>query len=66
MVRRVREDRLLRWSAYGAVPCSWFALALLNPSLLAVPPLIYLSLWTAMRYEVIARHDPDDDEPDFF
>ena len=66
MLARVREDRLLRWSAYGAVPFLWFALALLNPFLLLVPPLTTFALWKAMRYGIVARHDPVDDEPDFF
>ena len=66
MLARVREDRLLRWSAYAAVPFFWFAIALLNPFLLLVPPLTTLALWTAMRYEVVAREDPVVDDPDFF
>jgi hypothetical protein len=65
MVARVREDRLLRWSAYAALPFAWFALALLNPSLLLVPPLIYFGLSRAMRYGIVERHDPID-EPDLF
>ncbi len=63
MLARVREDRLLRWSAYAAVPFVWLALALLNPFLLLVPPLITLALWKAMKYEIVARNDPVD-EPD--
>ena len=43
MVARVREDRLLRWSAYAAVPVLWLALALVNPFLLLVPPVINAS-----------------------
>ena len=58
MVARVRDDRLLRWSAYAAVPVLWFALALVNPVLLLLPPLITLLLWTLMRYGIIDRHDP--------
>jgi hypothetical protein len=58
MVARVRDDRLLRWSAYAAVPVLWFALALVNPVLLLLPPLITLLLWTLMRYEIIDRDDP--------
>ena len=65
MIARVREDRLLRWSAYAAVPALWLAIALVNPFLLLVPPLTTLALWTAMRYDVVARHDPVE-EPDFF
>ena len=66
MLARVREDRLLRWSAYAAVPVLWLAIALVNPFLLIVPPLITLALWTAMRYEIVGREDPVLDDPDFF
>jgi len=65
MLARVREDRLLRWSAYAAVPALWLALALVNPFLLLVPPVTTLALWMAMRYNIVARHDPVE-EPDFF
>ena len=65
MLARVREDRLLRWSAYAAVPYVWLALALFNPSLLLVPALIAFGLWKAMRYGIVERHDPVD-EPDFY
>ncbi len=65
MIARVREDRLLRWSAYAAVPVLWLAIALVNPLLLLVPPLATLTLWTAMRYHVVDRHDPVE-EPEFF
>jgi hypothetical protein len=65
MLARVREDRLLRWSAYAALPFVWFALALLNPTLLLVPPLIYFGLSRAMRYGMVERHDPVE-EPDLF
>ena len=65
MLARVREDRLLRWSAYAAVPTLWLAIALVNPFLLLVPPLTTLALWTAMRYDIVARHDLVE-EPDLF
>ena len=65
MLARVHEDRLLRWSAYAAVPFFWLAIALVNPFLLLVPPLIGFALWNAMRYGIVERHDPVD-EPDFF
>ena len=65
MLARGREDRLLRWSAYAAVPALWLAIALVNPLLLLVPPLISLALWKAMRYGIVERHDPVE-EPDFF
>ena len=58
MVARVRDDRLLRWSAYATVPFLWLALALLNPLLLLVPPLMTLVLWTVMRYGIVDRNDP--------
>ncbi|MEO5576791.1 MAG: hypothetical protein ABIR67_01725 [Gaiellaceae bacterium] len=63
-IERVRADRLQRWSAYAAVPFLWLALALLNPLLLLLPPLITLALWKAMDYGIVERHDPADD-PDF-
>ena len=67
LIAHVREDRLLRWSAYAAVPVLWLAIALFNPALLLVPPLTTLALWTLMRYGIVARHDPvDEDDPDFF
>ena len=65
MLERVREDRLLRWSAYAAVPALWFAIALLNPFVLLVPPLTYLAIRHGMRRGWIERHDPVED-PDFF
>jgi hypothetical protein len=67
MVARVRDDRLLRWSAYSAVPFLWLSLALVNPVLLLTPPLTTLVLWTLMRRGIIDRHDPViEDDPDFF
>lgn len=65
MLARVREDRLLRWSAYVAIPILWLAVALVNPFLLAVLPLTTLALWTAMHYGVVARNDPVE-EPDSY
>ena len=67
MVARFREDRLLRWSAYAAVPTVWFALALFNPVLLLAPLLTTLALWTLMRRGIVDRHDPVvEEDPDFF
>ena len=67
LVARVRDDRLLRWSAYATVPFLWFALALVNPFVLLVPPLVTLLLWTLMRYGMVERHDPVvEEDPDFF
>ena len=65
MLARVREDRLLRWSAYAAVPAVWLAIALVNPFLLVVPPVVTLVLWQAMRHGLVERNDPVE-EPDFF
>jgi hypothetical protein len=65
MLVRVKEDRLLRWSAYAAVPFVWLTLALVNPLLLLIPPLIMLALWKSMQYGIVARHDAEE-EPDFF
>jgi hypothetical protein len=66
MLARVREDRLLRWSAYATVPAIWFAIGLANPFVLLLPPLTTLALWTAMRYGVVAREDPvEENDPDF-
>ncbi|HUP32290.1 MAG TPA: hypothetical protein VM184_04600 [Gaiellaceae bacterium] len=65
MVARIRDDRLLRWSAYAAAPFVWLALALFNPFLLLVPPLITLALRQAMTYGILERYEPED-EPDFF
>lgn len=64
-ISRARDDRLLRWSAYATVPFIWLALALLNPFLLFMPPLVYLALSKAMEYGLIERHDPVDD-PDSY
>ena len=55
---RIRGDRLQRWSVYAAVPFVWLALALLNPFLLFVPPLITFAIWKAMEYGMVERHDP--------
>jgi hypothetical protein len=64
MSARVRDDRLVRWSVFAAVPFAWLALALVTPILLLVPPLIALALWTAMRYGIVKRFEPE--EPDLF
>jgi hypothetical protein len=62
---RVKADRLLRWSAYAALPVVWLALALLNPFVLVVLPLIGFGLWRAMESGLIDRRDPPDD-PDLY
>lgn len=62
-IARAKDDRLLRWSAYASAPFVWLALALLNPFLLLLPPLVYLALSKAMAYGIVERHDtpPDPD-----
>ena len=64
-ISRARDDRLLRWSAYAAVPFIWLALALLNPVLLVMPPLAYLALSKAMEFGIVERHDPIPGPDDF-
>jgi hypothetical protein len=64
-IERIRGDRLQRWSAYAAIPFLWLAVALLNPFLLLVPPLITFAIWKAMESGIVDRHDPPED-PDFF
>ena len=65
LTARVREDRLLRWSLYAAVPFVWLALALVNPVLLLMPAVAAGVLWTVMHYGIVERFEPED-EPDFF
>lgn len=64
MSARVREDRLLRWSAYGAVPFVWLSLALVKPALLLGAPAVALVLWTMMRAGIVDRFEPE--EPELF
>jgi hypothetical protein len=61
MVERFREDRLVRWSAYAAVPFVWLALALFYPLLLLVPPILAFALWKAIGYGIVERYDPPPD-----
>ncbi|HEY8103521.1 MAG TPA: hypothetical protein VIE18_03335 [Gaiellaceae bacterium] len=65
MVERFREDRLVRWGLYGSAPFVWLALALVNPFLLLLPPLIVLALWAAMRRDMVERFEPEE-EPDLY
>lgn len=65
MVARIRDDRLLRWSAYASAPFLWLAVALFNPFLLAVPPLLVLALKKAMDYGIVERADPVPGPDDF-
>lgn len=64
MPARLRDDRLLRWSAYAAAPFVWLAVALLNPFLLAVPLLLVVALKKAMDFGIVERTEPvpDPDE----
>jgi hypothetical protein len=65
VLARVKEDRLLRWTAYASLPFLWLAVALLNPWVLLVPPLAYLALERAMTYGIVSRADPVPDPDDF-
>lgn len=65
MLARVKEDRLLRWTAYASLPFLWLALALVNPFVLLVLPLAYLALERAMAYGILAREEPAPDPDDF-
>jgi hypothetical protein len=60
---RFRDDRLLRWGAYASVPFAWLALALFDPFLLLVPPMLVFALWKAMGYGMVERFEapPDPD-----
>ena len=62
---RIRDDRLLRWTAYASVPYLWLAVALLNPVLLVVPPMLGFALWKAMEYGMVERTDPVPGPDDF-
>jgi hypothetical protein len=62
---RIRQDRLLRWSLYAAVPSVWLALALVNPFLLLLPFVFAGCLWTVIRYGIVERFEPEE-EPDLF
>jgi hypothetical protein len=64
-LERIREDRLLRWSAYASVPYAWLAIALLNPMLLVVPPMLAFALWKAMQFGMVSRTDPQPEPDDF-
>jgi hypothetical protein len=51
----MRTDRLVRWSALGAVPIVWFALALAAPLVLVLLPLLVLGLWVCARFGPLER-----------
>jgi hypothetical protein len=65
LLERLKEDRLLRWSAYAAVPLVWLTVALVNPYVLLFLPVFTLALWKAMGYGMISRSDPLPDPDDF-
>jgi len=62
---RLKEDRLVRWSAYASIPYLWLAVALLDPLLLLVPPLVAFAIWKAMTYGIVGRTDPVPGPDDF-
>ena len=55
VLARLREDRLVRWSAIGSVPILWLALALVSPLLLGFVPLLALGLWVCFTYGPLER-----------
>lgn len=63
MLERLRDDRFLRWSAYATAPFAWLAVALFDPLLLLVPPLLVFALWKAIGYGMVERFEapPDPD-----
>ena len=61
MLDRLKEDRLLRWSAYAAVPLVWLSVALVNPYVLLFLPVFTVALRKAMEYGMIERRDRKDD-----
>ena len=54
-MRRLREDRLARWGAIGGVPVLWLAVALVEPLLLLLLPLLALGLWLVFTYGPLER-----------
>jgi hypothetical protein len=65
VVARLVDDRLYRWTAYASLPFLWLAVALANPSVLLVPPFLYLALERAMRYGMLSRTPPPPDPDDY-
>jgi hypothetical protein len=57
---RLRSDRLVRWSALGAVPIAWFTIALASPVLLLLLPLLVLGLWLCLEHGPFERHSAPD------
>jgi hypothetical protein len=62
-LERFREDRLVRWGVYASAPFLWLALALFNPFLLVVPPIMIFALRKAFAYGIFERYEapPDPD-----
>ncbi|HXH87072.1 MAG TPA: hypothetical protein VNI55_00495 [Gaiellaceae bacterium] len=56
----LRQDRLVRWGAIGAVPVVWLAIALVQPLLLLLLPLLALGLWTTFTYGPLERRADTD------
>ena len=56
----LRQDRLARWSALGAVPIAWFAIAFASPLVLVLLPLLVLGLWLCCRYGPMERYAETD------
>jgi hypothetical protein len=61
LLERFHEDRLVRWSVYVTTPYAWLALALFDPFLLLVPPILVLALWKAIGYGIVERYEPPPD-----
>jgi hypothetical protein len=60
LARRLRSDRLVRWSALGAVPIAWFTVALASPVLLLLFPLLVLGLWLCFEHGPLERRSEPD------
>jgi hypothetical protein len=62
---RFRDDRLFRWGVYATAPFVWLAVALLDPLLLIVPPILVFALHRAIGYGMVERFETPPD-PDLF
>jgi hypothetical protein len=63
VLERFKEDRFFRWSVYASAPFAWLALALFDPFLLLVPPILVFALRKAIEYGMVERYEapPDPD-----
>ena len=61
LLERFKEDRLVRWSVYASAPFLWLALALFDPFMLLVPPILIFGLRKAFAYGIFERHEPPPD-----